>query len=176
MVGFDTSFALLALRPGVNGSVDHAVERVAYVLSQLSEQKETILIPAPCLAELLAGAGPAAPGLVGVISSSARFRVAPFGTRAAIEIASFMAGRLSRAEKRGGHRDWAKFKFDHQIIAIAKVEGASALYTDDRDQARLARDAGLQVVTLADIHVPPSQGGLFEQGSAPLPPPPAEGG
>lgn len=50
----------------------------------------------------------------------------------------------------------AKLKYDRQIVAIAKVEGARLLYTDDRDQRAFAEKHGLTVRGLADLPLPDS--------------------
>lgn len=73
----------------------------------------------------------------------------------------------------GGERGWAttgaKAKFDDQIVAIAAVEGATAIYSDDEDIAKLAQGR-FQVINIATIPLPPktAQGnlpfGIEEQG------------
>jgi hypothetical protein len=45
-------------------------------------------------------------------------------------------------------------KFDRQIVAIAKVEGATAVYSDDAEVIAYAREAGLEGYRLADLPEP----------------------
>lgn len=170
MVTFDSSFALHIWLDGVGSSVPKARERVAHLVMQLEDSRETIVIPTPCLAEILARAGEGGPALVSEIENSARFRIVPFDTRASVEVAQFIGGYLPRAEKRGAHSGtWAKFKFDHQIIAISKVEGVTAIYTDDNDLATLAKAAKIAAFALKDINVPATQQALFAAAGADAP-------
>ena len=71
---------------------------------------------------------------------------------------------LKTGKKKGdsGTGSWAKTKFDHQIVAIGKVEGADTIYTDDKDLGKVAAKLGLKVVTLADLPLPPSKTPLFD--------------
>ena len=61
-----------------------------------------------------------------------------------------------RAAKTGdapiGWRD--KAKFDEQIMAIAIVEGAATIYSDDADIVKLAPE-GMEVIGLAALPLPP---------------------
>ena len=57
----------------------------------------------------------------------------------------------------------AKAKFDDQIVAIAAVEGASLIYSDDKDIAKLV-GGRLRVVSIAELPLPPEDA----QGTLPL--------
>jgi predicted nucleic acid-binding protein len=58
--------------------------------------------------------------------------VVPFDTRAAIELAVMTRNAIDQGDKRGGvDAPWNKVKFDRQIVAIAKVAGATTIYSDD---------------------------------------------
>ena len=48
-------------------------------------------------------------------------------------------------------------KFDRQIVAIAKVEGAERIYSNDGDIARYAKAEGLEVIRLQDLPDPPEK-------------------
>jgi hypothetical protein len=48
-------------------------------------------------------------------------------------------------------------KFDRQIIAIAKVEGAERIYSNDADIHRFGRAEGLEVIRLQDLASPPAR-------------------
>ena len=48
-----------------------------------------------------------------------------------------------------------KIKFDRQIVAIAKAEGAHTVYTDDESMAKYAERAKLQGIRTADLDLPP---------------------
>ena len=51
---------------------------------------------------------------------------------------------------------YAKLKYDRQIVAIVRAEGATTLYTDDGGQRRIAQQVGLVVKGLADC-LPPTK-------------------
>jgi hypothetical protein len=46
-------------------------------------------------------------------------------------------------------------KFDRQIVAIGRVVGAKAIYTNDDQLAKHARAAGLEAITPDDLPEPP---------------------
>ncbi len=48
-----------------------------------------------------------------------------------------------------------QIKFDRQILAIAKIQGASVIYTDDEKLAKLVKNNGIDVVMTLDIPLPP---------------------
>ena len=49
---------------------------------------------------------------------------------------------------------WAKLKYDRQIVAIAKVAGATTIYSDDEDIRTIAATANIQVIGIADLPLP----------------------
>lgn len=103
--------------------------------------------------------GLAMQGYLDRLNEYAAFKIAPFDQKAAIEAAL----ALSDALKRGGHRVDAanpdatktKIKFDRQIVAIAKAEGAHTIYSDDRDVHSYAAIAGLKAIGTSDLDLPP---------------------
>ena len=167
MVVFDSSVLLLVLDPNakppndpVTGQpLDKAAERIEYLIENLTADKEKIVIPTPVLSEVLVHAGDALQPYLDKLNGQAAFRIAPFDQKAAIEAALAM----SDAIKRGGHRVDAenpdatktKIKFDRQIVAIAKAEGAQAVYSDDADVHNYAKQAGLDAYRTADLDLPP---------------------
>jgi predicted nucleic acid-binding protein len=167
MVVFDTPVLLLVLDPNAKPPndpatrqpLDKAAERIEYLIENLTADKEKIVIPTPVLSEVLVHAGEAMQPYLDTMNGQAAFRIAPFDQKAAIEAALSM----SDAIKRGGHRVDAanpdaaktKIKFDRQIVAIAKAEGAHAVYSDDADVHGYAKHAGLDAYRTADLDVPP---------------------
>jgi hypothetical protein len=84
------------------------------------------------------------------------FRIEPFDTKAAIEVAAMTRAALDSGKKRGqSSASWAKVKFDRQIVAIAKVAGATTIYSDDKDLVPLAKAAKIEVIGIADLPLPP---------------------
>jgi hypothetical protein len=65
---------------------------------------------------------------------------------------------IDSGNKRGASNDtWAKVKYDRQIVAIAKVCGATTIYSDDDGIAALGKEANIQVVKLWELPLPPDK-------------------
>jgi hypothetical protein len=98
--------------------IDHAQGRIDYLVKTLESLKST-----PVLSELLVGIGPQeTQSIPDEIRKARVFRVEPFETRAAIEVALMTRNAKAGGDKKGGlDAPWAKVKFDRQIVAIAKV-------------------------------------------------------
>ena len=154
---FDTSFLAAMLDPKVQGSGDADIdERLRFLLSGLDKEREVVIVPTPALSEVLIGAGDAAPQYLEILNKSARFRVAPFGERAAVEAAAAHREAIRAGDKKEGSASWAKVKFDRQIIAIARVEGVTRIYSNDDDIRRyLAGSGEIEVIKMGDLPSPP---------------------
>jgi len=170
LVLFDNNFLSYLLNRDARSPLDsktgepvqHAQERVEYLIQCLDQSGERILIPSPALAEVLVFAGDALGGWLNLINSTAAFEVADFDQRAAVELALMEQIDRKQGDKRGGSDDsWAKVKFDRQIISIAKVHSVSAIYSDDANLKLWAERHGINVVRLEDIDLPPE---LAQQG------------
>jgi len=118
MVIFDANFLLLLLDPAVGSPVDPATgqplararDRVEHLCTTLSEQRETIGIPTPVVAEILVYAESAGQEYLAGISKSSCFRILPFDLRAAIEVAAMTARAIDSGDKRAGSVDpWQKW-------------------------------------------------------------------
>lgn len=166
MVVFDSSVLLLVLDPNAKPPNDpstgqplkNAAQRIECLIANLTADKEKIVIPTPVLSEVLVHVRKAMHPYLEVLNGQAAFRIAPFDQKAAIEAAVAM----SDANRRGGFRVDAanpdtsrtKIKFDRQIVAIAKAEGAKAVYSDDVDVHSYAKLAGLDAYRTADLDLP----------------------
>lgn len=169
MVVIDATNLLLMLRPdtpvppGPNGvPIDRPKERIEYLVQQLDKAKTKIIIPTPALAEALVRAGPAATQqIVEHLQRYSVFSIEPFDTRAAIEVAAMSRDALTRGSKKGAsNATWAKVKYDRQIVAIAKVHGATTIYSDDDDVQALGTRAKVNVIKLAALPLPPQKAQL----------------
>ena len=171
-VVFDASYLIKLLDSTVRG--DGRIDaRLAFLLQSLERSRTKIVVPTPALSEVLVGAGTAAARYLDVIARSSRFRIAPFGTRAAVEAAAAHREAILGGDKReGGEASWRKVKFDRQIVAIAKVEGAPLIYSDDADIARLSRRDGIEVIDFDQLPYPPEA----PQGELRLDPAPEDDG
>ena len=166
MKAIDSSFLTLLLVPGApvsndpatNKPTERAHDRVEELIRSLNEGGEKILVPTPALSELLVIAGEAGPQYLAELNTSSVFRIVDFDQRAAVEAAATTAKAIADGDKRGGSgATWTKIKFDRQIVAIAKVNGADTIYSTDRDIERFGEQAKLAVVNVHQLPPPPAK-------------------
>lgn len=177
MVVIDATMLMLLVRPGTpvpvapgGLPVEKPKERIELLIEKLQRARSKLIIPAPALSEVLVRAGPfASQAIVEYLNKYAVFRIEPFDTKAAIELAAMTRGAIAGKGKRGNSAaTWAKLKYDRQIVAIAKVCGVTEIYSDDGDIAGIAKDTGIKVIGLADLPLPEEdqQGQLQLEGHA----------
>lgn len=163
MAVFDATTLLVLLAPNVstvtdsNGAqITYARERVDGLVAEIAKAKAKIVIPTPALSEALVRAGEKAGAqYLARIRKSKHFRIADFDERAAVEVALMTRSAIDAGDKRDGSTEtWAKIKYDRQIVAIAKVNGANVIYTDDENLRKFALRRGLRVVGIADLPIP----------------------
>ena len=94
-------------------------------------------------------------GIVETLNRKAVFSIESFDQRAAIEVAIMLRGELGKKLPKAGAQTWAKLKFDRQIVAIAKVSGASEIYSDDKDIEKLGKQVSIPVTRVSDLPLPP---------------------
>lgn len=164
MVVFDTTVLLPVLwsevpvpnHPQTNQPVDRFRDRIDYLLTHLEQRRTKIIIPTPVLSEILVRAGTAGPEYLAQINAHSAFRIVPFDERAAVEVAAMTKNAIDAGNKRGGvDATWNKIKFDRQIVAIAKVEGAAALYSDDTGVRAFGNAVGMTVIGSWELPLPP---------------------
>ena len=135
-----------------------AHERIEHLVLLLEARGCKIIVPTPALSELLVLAGEAGPEYLAELNSSACFKICDFDQRAAIEVAAAIRAAIQEGDKKAGATaPWAKVKFDRQIVAIARVEGADVIYSDDEDMVRYASRVNISVVRVADLPMPPPE-------------------
>ena len=181
MVLIDASMLLLFMQPGARGPTDasgnpvaESRKRVEYVISELDRTRTKIAIPTPALSESLIRMVPQeAQRIVEMLNRKAVFSIESFDQRAAIELAVMSRDELGKKLPKTGVQTWAKLKYDRQIVAIAKVCGASEIYSDDEDIEKLGKRAGIPVTSVAQLPLPPDalQTNLMEDLEASLPTP-----
>ena len=165
MVLFDAGFISILYHPNPRVPADPATgnppsfakERIEHLIDTLSDDGEKILIPTPALAEVLMALGKGGSQAIATLHGEAVFRIVDFDERAAIELA--LMSEITQGEKK--HKDqagtWAKVKFDRQIVAIAKVNKATAIYSTDGDVLTLALKEGLRGFACHDLPMPPPE-------------------
>jgi hypothetical protein len=163
MVVFDATMILLAMRPDVAPPIDEATgkpveyvkERIDALIKRLDKEKVKIIVPSPALSEMLVRAGDETASLINTIQKSSVFSIEDFDTLAAIEVAMMTQQAKKDGNKRGDSDNiWAKVKYDRQIVSIAKVHRATAIYSDDSDLRSLGKTFKIDVIRLADLPVP----------------------
>jgi predicted nucleic acid-binding protein len=163
MVAIDATMLLLMLRPGTpvpagpgGVPVDRPKDRIEHLVNELDRTNAKLIIPTPALSEALVYAGAdASQKIVDELTKWSVFQIEPFDTRAAIEVAAMARAALGRRKRGDSTATYAKLKYDRQIVAIAKVNGAATIYSDDGDVRAIAGEAGIQVKGLADLPLPP---------------------
>lgn len=167
LVAFDSTFLALltddltAAPDPPPGTTDTARDRLAYLLETLDDERASIVVPTPVLAELLTFERVNPEAALNLLKGLARIRVEPFGEKAAVECA-LMLRRTGR-----GTGSKAKVKFDHQIVAIAKAVAADVVYSDDKDVQALCERESLPCFGVWDLPQRP----VDPQGSIPFEPP-----
>jgi len=163
MVVFDTTYLLPIFQadvepprhPDTNEPVEMFRERIDYLVQSLESDGIKIIVPTPALSEILVRAEAAGDDYLERINTSAAFRPVSFDQRAAAEAAMMAKTDIDSGDKRGGSEDtWAKVKFDRQIVAIAIVEGAKVIYSDDRGVKRIGERNGLKVIRIHELPLP----------------------
>ena len=155
MAVFDATTLLLFLEPNARAPLDpatnepvtNAKSRIDHLIETLEKRRETIVIPTPALSEVLVHANDAGPRYLQILNTTRCFRIEPFDQRAAVELAAMIREALQEGNLRAGTQATrAKLKFDRQIIAIARTQNETAIYSDDRDIATLADPLELEVI------------------------------
>jgi hypothetical protein len=144
--------------------VIEAGKRFQFLKAQIEKSGNTILIPTPALSEVLVSIDDAAPAAIELLNRSARFKIADFDQRAAIELAAITREAIRIGDKRAGSpAPWQKVKLDRQIIAIARVNQVERIYSDDRGIKYFAELIGMQVIQTWEMPLPPEdlQGSFF---------------
>ena len=151
------------LDPETNAPLTDAKVRIEFLITTLEARRDTIIIPTPALSEVLVHADIAAPEYLEILNSTRCFRIVPFDQRAAVELAAMTRDAIITGDLRAGtDATRAKLKFDRQIIAIARTQSQTTIYSDDKDIAKLANPSELEVIPIHALPRPPedSQGRL----------------
>lgn len=162
---FDASVLIFLFEKDAPGPLDPATgqplsscyDRVNHLVDTLTRDRAKIIIPTPSLAEILVKAGTAGPEWLRIIGGNRFVHVAPFDLRAAVEFAAMQRDRKAAGTK--SHEPRAKAKFDDQIIAIARVEGADVIYSSDEGLGRTASPQ-LNAIGLSALPLPPEDSQL----------------
>ncbi len=157
-VVFDASFLAILFNPKSNASVTRAPERIDGLIESLSSKKDKIVIPTPALAEILVALAKSGPTYIEKLKQFTCFQVRAFDERAAVEFGAVMQARTKKKKQETRKSvSQNKVKFDHQIVAIAKVQSVKIVYSDDIQLRAFAKECGMDAHSLADIPIPMKQ-------------------
>jgi predicted nucleic acid-binding protein len=166
MVLFDNTFLTLVLHPtlkrppqdpATGRAVENVSERIDLLLETLERDRETIIIPAPVLTEFLILIGEEEGSrLITEIENDKNYQVESYDKRAAIELAVMSRAIRTKGGGRRGDQEgtYAKITFDRQIVAIAKANNVTAIYSDDKGLGNFAEKNGLKVVRTWELPLP----------------------
>ena len=163
MTALDTTALSLLLipgspvtRPGTKKLIRHAPERLQAFVDRTAQAGESILLPVPALSEVFVGVAPdKIQNILVELNASRWFRIEGFDLAAGIELADRTAKAKAKGDKRDGIRaDWTKIKFDRQIMAIAIVNGASDIISNDPDLIALGKRWNFPVLGIEDLPLP----------------------
>lgn len=164
MVLFDADFLGILMHatprapldPATKKPVGRLKEKVEHLVSTLEKVRDKILIPTPALSEVLALAADKASDYLAELTSNTCFEIVSFDQVAAIEAAVAAYEAKQRGGKKAGSTStWAKVKFDRQIIAIGKVRGVNAIYSNDEDIRKAGARENIKVISVWDLPDPP---------------------
>lgn len=148
MVVFDAGILIKLLDPRTKESERDKLE---YLVSSLQKARTKILIPTPALSEFYVKADP---DVVSDLKGKSSFVIASFDEKAAIECAISIDFALKSPNgKKGAQKEvpWQKIKFDHQIVAICKSNGAQIIYSEDKGLRAFAKSLGLNALCIEDL-------------------------
>jgi predicted nucleic acid-binding protein len=134
---------------------DKQREKLDYLIATLQKAKTKILIPTPALSEFYVKADP---DVVANFKGKSAFIIASFDEKAALECSISVADAIRSRSKKTAQPDapWQKIKFDHQIVAIAKCNGATTIYSEDGGLRRFAEVLGLKALSTDDLPEDPA--------------------
>lgn len=156
MIVVDTNFLVLLIDPDSTQNANREAERVRHFIDVLSETKEEVMIPAPSLAELVAGRAQRVEEIVETVRKLKSFSVQPFDPVIAIETGERISAAIERVPAHQRSPNWkVAMKYDAMIAATAIVRGARALYTTDRGFEKYLDGTGVEICLVGELPLPP---------------------
>lgn len=162
-VVFDTNFLISLFSRNLPAPIDLKTgqpiesfhEGFEHLLRSLQKDRIKILIPTPVLAEVLVREPQARQAHLKTLRRKQSIRIVPFDVKAAVELASMTREASERDNKfSASSQSRQKVKFDRQIVAIAKVQEAGVIYSDDKKLRKFAETADLRVISQQELPQP----------------------
>jgi predicted nucleic acid-binding protein len=115
------------------------------VVENLGAYKMPYYIPTPVLSEILIYLDERlAAKILAAISFSDIFRIIPFDTKAAVELANMDRDVIVKGDKREGSKEpYQKIKLYRQIVAICKTHNIQTLYSEEKNLCKIAQRHGM---------------------------------
>lgn len=158
MIVVDTNFLILMIDPTSTQNTNRRADRVRYFIDMLTKSREEITIPAPSLAELVAGRADRVEEIVETVRSLKAFSVQPFDTVIAIETGERVSSAQEKVPAEARLPGWkVAMKYDAMIASTAIVRGARALYTTDTGLAKYLEGTSVAVHLVDDLPLPPEE-------------------
>lgn len=161
MIIFDSNYLIAFLRPDVkqpprdaeNKPVEHFQERIQELVNDLNVKDVLVGVPTPVIAEILVRYPDNKAEYLEILRNRYKFDVMPFGVKAAIEASELIA--MLAAETKQPAEQWARVKFDIQIVAMAKAEDSlTMLYADDIGVVNNAKRLKIPVTRVHELPLP----------------------
>ena len=132
----DTSFITNWLNPNKN---KEEIERYRVFEDWVKNKKIVIAFPTPVISELLMG--PVKSVSDDILGKN--IKKLPFDYKASVECANIFAKQKGESK--------VKVKFDCQIIAIAKANNITTIYSDDEQLKKRAENQNINVITSKEL-------------------------
>ncbi|MBX9458514.1 MAG: PIN domain-containing protein [Rhizobium sp.] len=156
MIVVDTNFLVLLIDPESTQNVNREADRVRHFIEVLSETREEVMIPAPSLAELVAGRAQRVEEIVEAVRRLKSFTVQAFDPVIAIETGERISGAMEKIPLSQRSANWkVAMKYDAMIAATAIVRGARALYTTDHGFEKYLEGTDVEICLVRDLPLPP---------------------
>jgi predicted nucleic acid-binding protein len=155
MIVVDTNFLIFMIDPASTQDKNGRADRVNYFLKTLPKNT-VIMVPAPSLAEFVAGRARRVEEMVETLRKQKGFSVQSFDEVIAIETGERIAQVIDKMPENQKPPGWrVAMKYDAMIAATAVVRGASELYTDDAGLGKYLEGSSVNLRMIDDLPLPP---------------------
>ncbi len=135
----DTNILLWGVKKQSSEGQEERIGQAIAFLKELHEKRVKTIVPSPVIAEVLTRSTKDERRAF-LKDIAGKFRIAPFDTLAAVKFSEIFSDRLNNEIIKQYRKEYqtprGKMKFDLQIIAIALVQNADVIYSNDPDMTR----------------------------------------
>jgi predicted nucleic acid-binding protein len=156
-VCFDTSLLIWGIRGEATSGQEAMIDRTKRYIAFLDAQKKQVMVPAPALFEYLIGSKNDHIRNDERSVIARRFRVPPLDIPSAQLAAQLQDSDNVRVLRQAGQVDKERLKIDTLIIAIAIVNSAEKIVSNDGNFKTIAQDR----IPVVEVPLIPQQSDLF---------------